>query len=257
MREPTALPICSGNVAVLSARNPDKQGDNEDAAGLLEIDADRALLVVADGLGGHAAGADASNLAVASILDTVRSAEATTDGLRAAIMTGVERANEGIMAMGVGAATTVAIIELERRTIRPYHVGDSTIMVTGQRGRIRLQTVAHSPVGYAVESGLLAEHEAIHHADRHLISNMVGSPEMRIEVGSMMTLHRRDTLLLASDGLCDNLTTGEIVESIRKGPLTEAAARLLEQSGRRMARLDSGHPSKPDDLTFILYRPRA
>lgn len=54
-------------------------------------------------------------------------------------------------ALNIGAATTIAIIEYHAGTVRPYHVGDSMILVTGLRGRVHYQSVSHSPVGFAME----------------------------------------------------------------------------------------------------------
>ncbi|MGI9590762.1 MAG: PP2C family protein-serine/threonine phosphatase, partial [Myxococcota bacterium] len=81
------------------------------------------------------------------------------------------------------------------------------ILLIGQRGRVKLQTVDHSPVGFAVEAGLLDADAALHHEDRHIISNFVGGADLRIEMGSGLHLAERDTLCLASDGLADNLRT--------------------------------------------------
>ena len=111
-----------------------------------------------------------------------------------------------------------------------------------------------SPVGYALESGLLGEEEALHHDERHLISNMVGSAEMRIEVGSPIRLAPRDTVLLATDGLLDNLSLQEIVDGIRTGPLAKVVQNLARSCGQRMRDPEDGHPSKPDDTTFLLFR---
>ncbi len=94
----------------------------------------------------------------------------------------------------------------------------------------------------------------MHHEDRHLVSNMLGMPDMRIEVGSALELGRFDTLLLATDGLFDNLHTQEVVDRVRKGSLTGVAQRLVDQCRRRMQESKPGLPSKPDDLTFILFR---
>ncbi|MEN8164347.1 MAG: ATP-binding protein, partial [Acidobacteriota bacterium] len=47
--------------------------------------------------------------------------------------------------------------EIDGRSIRPYHVGDSQAVVCGQRGKLKLQTMAHAPVAYAVEAGVLDE----------------------------------------------------------------------------------------------------
>ncbi len=77
---------------------------------------------------------------------------------------------------------------------------------------------------------------------------------MRIEIGPSVAMARRDTLMLASDGLSDNLFADEIVEIVRKGPLPRAAESLRSSGSERMRDPRAGRPSKPDDLTFILFR---
>ena len=52
----------------------------------------------------------------------------------------------------------------------------------------------------------------------------------------------------------DNLQPDEIAELIRKGPLLDAAVRLVELTAERMNSPVADHPSKPDDATFILFR---
>lgn len=252
MSDPVLHALAGGEVAIFSARSPAKPSSNEDAAALIPAGSAAAILVVADGLGGQRAGAEASALAVRAMVACVHGAGDA--GLRAAVLDGFEHANQSVSDLGLGAATTLAAVEIEDSTIRPYHVGDSTILVVGQRGRIKLLTVSHSPVGYAVEAGLLDEREAIHHEDRHLVSNIVGSPDMRIEVGRPLTLNPRDTLLLASDGLFDNMHVAEVVEVIRKGGLAAAARGLVDACRKRMQQPEPGHPSHPDDLTFLIYR---
>ena len=119
---------------------------------------------------------------------------------------------------------------------------------------MKLQTVPHSPVGYGVEAGLIDEDEAMHHEHRHVVSNFIGTPDMHIAIGPPVTLARRDTLLLASDGLFDNLYSDHIVETIRRGNLLAASQRLASASRQNMLTVREGHPSKPDDLTFIAFR---
>jgi serine/threonine protein phosphatase PrpC len=162
-----------------------------------------------------------------------------------------------VLELGSGAATTLAVVEVQGPTVRPYHVGDSEILITGQRGRVKLQTISHSPIGYAVEAGLIAADDAIHHEERHVISNVIGSASMRIELGPAVTLAARDTVLLASDGLFDNLLQQEIVAGIRSGPLREALGGIVSEARRRMTEPQEGLPSKPDDLTVVAYRPVA
>src|SRR5439155_17828925 len=87
-----------------------------------------------------------------------------------------------------------------------------------------------------------------------LVSNVLGAPDMRIEIGSQRRVALRDTLLLASDGLSDNLRTDEIVALLRTGPLDAACERLAELARARMHAPGDGEPSKPDDLTFVALR---
>jgi serine/threonine protein phosphatase PrpC len=209
---------------------------------------------VADGFGGQPAGDQASRLALAALADAVAEAVSSGAEMREGILNGFEQANQAVCGLGLGAATTLAVAEIEGRWVRTYHVGDSAILIVGQRGKIKLQTVSHSPVGLAIEAGWLEETEAMHHEDRHLVSNMVGSTDMRIEIGSVLQLRPRDTLLLASDGLFDNLHLQEIVQIIRKGPLDAAVRMLADECEGRMRTPRPGFPCKPDDVTSVVFR---
>jgi len=215
------------------------------------------VLAVADGFGGQPGGDQAAQLALTALDQAVETALVAEAELREGILNGFEQANEAVQGLGVGAATTLAVVEIDNGWVRPYHVGDSQILVVGQRGRLKLQTVAHSPVGYAVEAGWLEPGAALHHQERHLVSNMVGSADMRIEIGPALALRPRDTLLLASDGVFDNLHAEEILECIRKGGLSAAAERLADRCRTRMQQPAGGQPSKADDLTFVVFRLRA
>jgi PPM family protein phosphatase len=251
-----------GTAAVFTTRSPQKETPNEDVAALWPVGESSGVLAVADGLGGHAGGERASRLAIETIQKSLQETAASRAGasepmdLRAGILNGIEAANEAVRELGTGAATTLALVEIQDRVIRPYHVGDSAILVTGQRGKVKLQTIPHSPIGYAVEAGLMKEEDAIHHEERHVISNVIGSDQMRIEIGPPTELAARDTLLIASDGLFDNLLPDEIIETIRSGPLDEAVGALVQTAQDRMAAQNGDAPSKPDDLTVIAYRPR-
>jgi len=96
----------------------------------------------------------------------------------------------------------------------------------------------------------------MHHEERHVVSNVLGTADMRIEVGSPIKLAARDTLLIATDGLFDNLHMEEIIERARKGPLPQLVRGLAEICRQRMVHPLEDHPSKPDDLTFIAFRRR-
>jgi len=226
---------------------PGYETDNEDSVAVLST-ADAFVVVVADGVGGSRRGGDASEQAVLAMSEAVKQEERP---LRDRIMSGFEEANR--RALEIGSTTTLAVVAYEGQSVRTYHCGDSAILVVGQRGKVKLQTVSHSPVGYALESGMLTEDEAFNHDDRHLISNLVGSHEMRIEMGIPRKLARRDTVVVGSDGLFDNLTTEEIVNVVRCGELGSAAGELAKFCVQRMKGEIPG-PSKVDDLSFCLLR---
>jgi serine/threonine protein phosphatase PrpC len=246
--------IAGGVAAVYTAGNPFRESANQDAAALLPFCGQRGVLLIADGVGGQPAGAAASAVAVRSIQDSLGEAAKADNDLRGAIISGIEQANRALAERGAGAATTLAAVEIQGNTVRPYHVGDSQIMLFGQKGKVKLLTRSHSPVGYAVEAGVLNEEQAMHHEQRHVISNAVGISEMYIEIGSAVEMAPRDTLIVATDGLFDNLHAEEIVETCRKGTLSVVGRRLKDQCRERMLGPREGQPSKPDDLSFILYR---
>jgi len=250
--------IAGGTTSVFSKPRPGDDGVNEDSAALIPLGDGAAILAVADGCGGMPGGEEASSLALKKLIEAVQAAADAEHevSMRAAILNGFEEANQAVIALGIGAATTLAVVEVQGATIRTYHVGDSMILVTGQRGRVKQQTVSHSPVGYALESGMLSETQAIKHEDRHVVSNIVGTPDMRIELGPTIELARRDTVIIASDGLGDNLLLDEIVDSVRKGTLSQVAHALATRSRARMINPEEGRkiPSHADDLTFIVFR---
>lgn len=254
LAEPELLDFPFGKVAAYANKSPERETPNEDCVAIFQLDKDTAVFMVADGLGGLPEGNTASKLAIRAMQDALTEIEDVAS-LREAILDGFEKANRLILQKASGAATTLAVAEYHKKQIRTYHVGDSMILITGQRGKMKLQTVSHSPVGYAVEAGLLDEDEAIHHEERHFVSNVVGSEEMRIEIGPTLQLSRFDSLVMATDGLFDNLYIDEIVEHARKGKLHKAASALIELATDRMLNPIDDHPSHADDLSLILFRP--
>ena len=246
--------VGGGEMIAFTCRSPDKETENEDTVAVIPFGPEAAILVVADGAGGLPAGKRASRTAVLSLIASMQLALENTMLLRNAILNGIEAANDAVLALANGSATTLTVVTIEGRSARAYQIGDSEALIVGQRGRIKLQTTPHSPTGLAVEAGFLDEREALHHEERHLVSNLLGTSDMRIDIGATLDLQPRDTIILASDGLTDNLHLDEIVERIRKGPLDEAADDIIGLAVERMSRSTGGAPHKPDDLSLILYR---
>jgi serine/threonine protein phosphatase PrpC len=255
-REQADRSLPHGEVCVRSLRSPDKQTENEDSAAIILLGDDSLVLAVADGVGGSVAGREASNATVRTLSRVLTKLPDEAAPLRPAILDAVDEANKAVLGLARGAATTLVVAQIDAKRLQSYHVGDSELLAVGQRGRIKQRVVPHSPTGFAVEAGLLDENEAVQHDQRHVLFNVVGSQEMRVEVGPALQLAKYDTVLLATDGLFDNLFIDEIVDTICSGPLVAAADRLVERVRARMQGDGaSDQPCKPDDLTVVLFRP--
>ena len=255
--ERIGIAVGGGHAELYCAISPDKPEDNQDSTMLLELDAETAVLAVADGAGGIQGGRRASRLALGTVREALLTADRENQQLRTIVLNAMEQANEAVIRNTRGAATTLTIVTVEGREARAFHVGDSLALITGQRSTVKLQTVAHSPVGFAIAAGFLTEEQAIYHPERHMVSNFVGTVDMIIEVGPTVKLAKYDTILVASDGLSDNLHLAEIIERMRRGPLDGALEQLIELATRRMLRPKPMEPGKADDIAVILYRKTA
>lgn len=246
--------VGGGSVVAFTCRSPYKETENEDAVALIPYGDDAAVLVVADGAGGLPGGRRASMTAVETLNDTLMAAMDRAASLRDAILNGIDAANRAVLDIGNGSATTLTVVAIDGLKARTYQIGDSEAMIVGQRGVIKAQTTAHSPTGFAVEAGFLDEREALHHEERHLVSNFLGTSDMHVDMGAEVKLRPRDTILVASDGLTDNMHAQETVDLIRKGPLENAVDSISSLANRRMTVESKTQPSKPDDISIILFR---
>jgi serine/threonine protein phosphatase PrpC len=233
---PQPVDVKRGELAVFSAGNPLRPG-NQDGALVVELGG-ATVLAVADGMGGAAAGALAAELTLDRLQKTLcaagEAAASSWSRLRSVVLDGLEQANADVCRRrGVGGATIVIAVIYGNR-MRCIYAGDSQALVVGQRGIIKMLTTRHSPVGYAVEAGVLDLDEALFHPLLHVLSNAVGSPSMYVEVGPELRLLAKDTVLLATDGLFDNLFVDDVAETIRKGKLMSCAATLCARARARM-----------------------
>jgi serine/threonine protein phosphatase PrpC len=245
--------LAGGEVVYFTNRSPDKETKNEDTLAIIPTSDSSGVLALADGCGGEVMGKEAAAIAIQAIVDLVaRSANPAL--VRTAILDGFELATQQVAKLGGGAATTLIVVEINGNQLRTFHVGDSQAMLVGGRGKVKFITLAHSPVSFAQEAGFLTEDEAIGHADRNIISNALGAEGTYIDVGLPRSLAIRDTLVMGSDGLYDNLTVGEIVDLVRRGSIDEAAEKTRQAVGSRMRGGQPDTPCKPDDFTVMLFR---
>jgi PPM family protein phosphatase len=249
--EAESISLIHGEAVCFSDRSPTKETPNEDALGIIPVDDETTVLVVADGMGGMPAGEQASQTVVECLIDSLSHIKST---IREAILDGIDDANQKILDLKTGSGTTVSIAELSGNTLRTYHAGDSLILLTTSHGNIKHQSISHSPIGYALICGAITTEGAMLHPERNLISNYVGCDDMHINIGPTVELASQDTLILSSDALSDNLYEDEICEYIRKGPMIDGINELIQQCKLNMLEPLVDRRCHPDDLTLISFR---
>ncbi|BDG60653.1 Stp1/IreP family PP2C-type Ser/Thr phosphatase [Caldinitratiruptor microaerophilus] len=202
-----------------------------------------ALLAVADGMGGHAAGEVASSLAVQILHEHVAAAQAAWAGApdaAAGLREAALAAHAGIVAAqqanpayaGMGTTLTAAVVAGPEVAI--VHVGDSRAYRVGKDGEIEVLTEDHSVVGELVRAGRLTEEQAMHHPQRNLLTSALGAPgEVRIDT-RVATWEVGDILILCTDGLTNLVTAAELAEAARDpAGLDTLPARLVELANDR------------------------
>jgi serine/threonine protein phosphatase PrpC len=201
------------------------------------LDAGRGVFLVADGVGGQAAGELAAQIAVEAIRECLAGATAPVgDRVRTAITEAnnriFQRARDDAGLAGMACVLTLALLEDGRVTIG--HVGDSRLYLIWN-GAIRKLTSDHSPVGEGEDSGELTEAEAMQHPRRNEVFRDVGSrlrqPGDREFIEIRECRFRPDAaLLLCSDGLTDQLTAAQVQGIVERydGDAGRTAASLVE-----------------------------
>jgi serine/threonine protein phosphatase PrpC len=200
----------------------DARPHNEDFAGVfaptIPDDAwDRGpLFVLADGLGGHAAGEVASRSAVEAALLAWTSGGpgAPQQALRAAARSANVAVFDASLEAGKrGMATTFTALTLAGRQAIVAHVGDSRCYLVRQGGCSQL-TNDHSRVGEMLRAGLLTPEQAADHPARSMITRTVGSePSVQVDMIRRDT-EAGDTFVLCSDGLWDVVEGQDIAEVV-------------------------------------------
>jgi len=189
------------------------------------------LLIVCDGMGGHAAGEVASRLGVETILSTYYSDASPdrVDVLRRAF----ERANARIHAEGRGAMGTTGVAALfYQGMLHVANVGDSRAYLI-RNDEICQVSRDHSLVGEQVAAGVITADQARSSYYRNVITRALGyQPEVQVDLFHL-PLQAGDMVVLCSDGLHGLVGDEEISEIVRSMPLADAVDRLIDLANER------------------------
>jgi protein phosphatase len=246
------LPAACGRTHVGLVR-----GTNEDSFDVLPH---LGLFMVADGMGGAAAGEVASRMAIEQVRWAVEDAETTwptdssikgPDSWPRRFIAGIHHANRRIRALveqdwrKTGMGTTFAGLLVQGHRAVIAHVGDSRVYRL-RAGRLEPMTVDHSLVNDLVRFGRMTPDEAASSSRRHVITRAVG-PHERVEVDiRIVDVRPGDAFLLCTDGLHGMVDDEELAAILAELPEPCAAAE------RMIAR--ANQEGGEDNITAIVVR---
>jgi serine/threonine protein phosphatase PrpC len=238
-KQPTALSWSSSGIS-----NTGKvRKHNEDS--MLERP-EIGLWVVADGMGGHAAGDVASQMIVSSLkkvhegLELNRIVNDIEDRLIEVNKKLVEKASQSAQKTTIG-STVVALLAYGKYCVYMW-AGDSRLYRL-RNNQLRQITTDHSQVEMYVERGLISREEAAVHPHGNMITRAVGATDELFLDMDIQELQSKDRYLLCSDGLTKHITDFEIEDILKEGPHSETCKTLIDLT------LDRG---AGDNVTVII-----
>jgi serine/threonine protein phosphatase PrpC len=233
-----------------------ERDNNEDSCsywepgGDTELERKGCLAIVADGMGGHEGGQEASRIAVESIEEVYTSG--SNDDPQLLLVNGFKLAEQRILEYAVahpklqGMGTTATAVALFPTHLYYAHVGDSRLYLV-RAGAISRLTRDHSYVGRLVESGVITPEEADGHPQRHILTAALGTgAETAPDVpGGDVSLRPGDILVLCTDGLWSVVADEEIQQTVADRSPADACSALVD-----LARQRGG----PDNITVQVLR---
>lgn len=205
------------------------------------------LALVADGMGGHAAGEVASRLAVETISKVYFDRQ---ESVEESLFLALTKANRSIwMAAGKdskqkGMGTTCTAIAILNNRLYLAHVGDSRAYIF-KNGQVMQLSKDHTYVQELVDQGVISASEADRHPERNVLTRAMGTHnKVEIDTSGISTLfEKEDRLLLCTDGLYDYLSKDELAQLLSIPSLSESAHAMIESAKQR-----GGH----DNITVLL-----
>ncbi len=208
------------------------------------------LFAVADGMGGHAAGEVASQLAIDTLFAEYYGGDDAPLPPRMRLEQAVLSANRKIYEQaqvqssqaGMGTTIVAAVVRDDWLTVA--NVGDSRAYLV-RDGRARQITRDHSWVAEQVEAGMLTEEEAQNHIYRNVVTRCLGH-HLDTQVDTFEEyLRSGDVVLLCSDGLSNQVSSAEIAHILSEEPPEQAVETLIDLANRY---------GGPDNITAVVFK---
>lgn len=208
------------------------------------------LFLVADGMGGHAAGDYASRFTVEKVVDYAR--QSTKREPVAILREAVKEANELLLAAaandpqkeGMGTTLVAAVVDNDRLYVA--NVGDSRLYILNQEKIVQI-TRDHSLVEEMIRLGEMDKEEAKDHPDKHIITRAIGVfAEVHVDFFETV-IKSGDIILMCTDGLT-NMVDDESIRQIVRGQrdIVEKTEKLIEAANQNGGR---------DNITVVIVEP--
>lgn len=220
------------------SRQGDRQG-NEDRVGY-SYSRDVLLMTIADGMGGHAQGEVAAEIAVTEI--TRRFQQEARNRLKKPsefLLTAIQAAHRAIVSHAVEhnllecPRTTCIACIVQGGNAYWAHAGDSRLYVL-RRGELAAFTQDHSRVQMMIDAGEITAEAAARHPDRNKIFSCLGGVvPPQIAVGREFALQSGDAIVLSTDGFWTQIPSNILGSMLRKQTLVELMPGLLVEAQRR------------------------
>ncbi len=253
-REPSQPPLkldfANGILAAASFRGVGYKDMNEDR---ILIAPAVSMVAVIDGMGGPGGGETASEI-LAEELSQLH--EPTPALLLAAQSQASERMLKECSSPDSGVC--FVILWLVQETLHVCYAGDVKLIVVDDQQQIKLETRDHSLLNSWIDSGYLRPEEAINHPQRHIVTQALTGTlipdcdhhEVQVQVG--------DRLVVATDGLWDNFTVDEVIDSIQDQDVQTGATSLMQQAATKMRRTSADDwegvlVPKPDNISIVVF----
>ena len=202
------------------------------------------LLAVADGMGGHAKGEEASKIALNAIARAVIPELSNDTPFTELLEKGIQNANQDILdytakypeSSGMGTTSVCAVVK--GNEVHLANVGDSRAYVVSD-DEIRGVTKDHSYVQALVDEGKITQADAREHPKKNIITKAVGiSPSVEADK-SILTLGSDESLLLCCDGVIAHLTDEDIHKIINDSPDPQSACQKIVDTANERGGTDN------------------
>jgi len=201
------------------------------------IDPDGRYFIVADGMGGHAGGEEASRLATDAIHSYLESAWSEEQSPHQLLQQAIHKANQAIISdqnanpIRGDMGTTIVIVIFKESQTWFCHIGDSRLYRL--RGS-KLEQISedHTWIAKAIQAGTVDAESARSHPWRHMLLQCLGREDIKAISAEEIDIQPGDRLLICTDGLTEELSNDRIARELKNIRSCPQAARSLVEAAK-------------------------